>query len=93
MTEYIDKELLIETINQSPCENGSQRAAQLLHYILNAPPADVAPVKHCKWACIDESAGVYNCSYCGDDFFILEGTPDDNIINYCPQCGAKLSKE
>ena len=54
------------------------------------PAADVTPAKHCKWTCTDESAGVYRCSYCDGDFLILEGTPDDNSINYCPYCGAKL---
>ena len=46
MSEYIDKELLLETIHQKPAESGNQRAAQLLDYILNAYVADVAPVKH-----------------------------------------------
>ena len=47
MAEYIDKALLLETTNQSPCENGNQRAAQLLHYILNAPTVDAVPVVRC----------------------------------------------
>lgn len=91
MDEYIDKEALIVSFLLADYPWADFDDA--LEIVVNAPAADVVPAKHCKWTCIDESAGVYNCSYCGDDFFILEGTPDDNIINYCPQCGAKLSKE
>lgn len=34
----------------------------------------------------------YDCSECGESFCLIEGTPTDNLYNYCPNCGAKMSE-
>ena len=33
---------------------------------------------------------VYTCSVCGADWDMIDGTPQDNDMNYCPHCGAKM---
>ena len=35
----------------------------------------------------------YDCSECGESFCLIEGTPTDNLYNYCPNCGAKMEGE
>ena len=35
----------------------------------------------------------YRCSECGEEFCLMEGTPIDNLYNYCPNCGAKMKGE
>ena len=35
----------------------------------------------------------YDCSECGESFCLIEGTPTDNLYNYCPSCGAKMEGE
>jgi len=37
--------------------------------------------------------GTYECSNCGNPWSLMEGTPADNDMNYCPNCGAKMKKE
>ena len=32
----------------------------------------------------------YDCSECGKSFCTIEGTPIDNLYNYCPNCGARM---
>ena len=32
----------------------------------------------------------YDCSECGESFCLRDGTPTDNMYNYCPNCGAKM---
>lgn len=32
----------------------------------------------------------YVCSNCKEAFTLIEGTPTDNLYNYCPNCGAKM---
>ena len=32
----------------------------------------------------------YTCSNCGEDWTTIEGEPSDNLMNYCPKCGAKM---
>lgn len=55
--------------------------------------ADVAPVVHGRWEySIDEHFGmdVYTCSKCRESYVLLEGTPKQNLWNYCTNCGAKM---
>lgn len=35
----------------------------------------------------------YDCSECGESWATIEGTPWDNGMNYCPNCGAKMEVE
>ena len=32
----------------------------------------------------------YECSVCGGAFTLIDGTPADNLYNYCPNCGADM---
>lgn len=42
--------------------------------------------------CDDGWDGVYyECSNCGEAFTLLDGTPADNLYNYCPTCGADMT--
>ena len=43
MSEYIDRDKLLKTINENIAEAHNERCAQILEAILNAPTADVAP--------------------------------------------------
>ena len=33
---------------------------------------------------------IYKCSACKEEFITIDGTPADNLWNYCPNCGAKM---
>ena len=35
----------------------------------------------------------YDCSVCGESWMPIDGTPWQNGMNYCPNCGAKMEKE
>ena len=32
----------------------------------------------------------YECSMCGEPFCLIDGTPTDNMYNFCPNCGSKM---
>lgn len=34
----------------------------------------------------------YDCSECGEAFCLIDGTPKDNLYNFCPNCGAKMEE-
>ena len=34
-------------------------------------------------------SNVYVCSNCGLVWYLEEGTPEENDMNYCPKCGEK----
>ena len=54
------------------------------------PTVDVVEVKHGEWIELYENN--YKCSACGDWWETIEGTPQDNGMNYCPHCGAKMGE-
>lgn len=58
---------------------------------------DVQPVRHGRWNEESPDAldgdSVYVCSVCGETWTLIEGTPLDNNMHYCPKCGAKMGEE
>lgn len=63
--------------------------------IYKIPTVDAAPVKHGKWI---ENEGFdgdcyYTCSVCHCDWTTIDGTPTENNMRYCPECGAKMDLE
>lgn len=52
----------------------------------------VAEIKHGEWTEFeDEQMGtVYQCTICKEEFVTIDGTPAQNLWNYCPNCGAEM---
>lgn len=58
------------------------------------PTIEAEPVRHGHWI---EKKGFdgdtyYDCSACGHSWVTIEGTPQDNEMDYCPACGAKMDE-
>lgn len=56
--------------------------------------ADVQAVKHGYWEEITDYGGWgdthYRCSVCGEEWYLENGKPKDNNMNFCPRCGARM---
>jgi DNA-directed RNA polymerase subunit RPC12/RpoP len=57
------------------------------------PTVDAAPVVHGYW--LEEDDGIaddyiYRCSVCKEDWVCIGGTPKENGMKFCPNCGAKM---
>lgn len=37
--------------------------------------------------------GTYVCSKCGEPWTLIDGTPIENNMNFCPNCGAPMTDE
>ena len=65
--------------------------------IMRFPRADVQPVKHGYWEEVTDYGGWgdthYRCSVCGEEWYLEDGKPKDNDMNFCPRCGAKMDAE
>ena len=93
MAEYIKKDELLKFKADVYDEDGHVLYAVPTGCIVAMPPADVMPVRHGMWEdSTDEWFGtdVYTCSKCRESYVLVEGTPKENLWNYCPNCGAKM---
>lgn len=48
-----------------------------------------------RWIERDDGWGgmYYECSVCQEAFTLIDGTPSDNLYNFCPYCGADMRGE
>ena len=100
MTEYIEREAISEEIRKYYYKNppnfsygegfdrGLDRAQRA---ILDAPAADVAPVRHAKW--VDNHCTACGMMPMGDEMwknYDCEPPLFERFMDYCPCCGAKM---
>ena len=64
----------------------------VLKILEKEPTADVVEVKHGEWIEKEEIYGdvYYTCSNCNNDWTTIDGTPQENFMNFCPYCGADM---
>lgn len=65
--------------------------------IAEAPSLDVRPVVRGQWK-ETEMSGLdgdiaWVCSACGEPWTLIAGTPAENNMNFCPNCGAAMDNE
>ena len=50
---------------------------------------------HGEWIDLSDGwqEGTFMCSSCQMEFVLLEGTPEDNEYNFCPNCGADMRQQ
>ena len=89
--EYIDREKVILAVRHAWA-----KGLEPTHYIEQIPAADVAPVVHGRWICINKRYGEYECSVCHgvdancSDYYGIHAVTEQE---FCPNCGAKMDKE
>ena len=58
--------------------------------VRKAPAVDAEPVRHGRYIQLDEDT--WQCSACGVLWTFIDGGPDDNEVDYCPKCGARMDE-
>ena len=91
MTVYIKREDAIDAVldvyyNTPDIDLSGER---LEAAILNIPAADVVEVRHERW---EKHGSKWQCTGC-KVLMSIDGTPQENLLYYCPNCGAKMGKE
>ena len=89
MADYIDREQAIESVCKDITDYGI--AYDVKEALKKIPSADVRENVRGEW--IELYKDNYKCSVCGSWWTITEGTPQDNGIDYCPNCGADMRGE
>ena len=68
---------------ESPQEIPYLQAAKVLRKVSDAPAADVAPVVHGRWVCVDtDTEQFFLCNRCKKKEYWES--------NYCPNCGCRM---
>ena len=103
MAEYIEREAVYNTLKAKYCDECTDEKCQMCEYadimfvLDNLPIADVQPIRHGRWEEIEEYGGwgdtYFRCSICGDEWDLDAGTPAENGMKYCPNCGARMDGE
>ena len=84
MKEYIEREAAIEAIMSEPPD--AHYPQWYVDKIKSIPAADVAPVRHGRWLCVDtDTEQFFLCNRCKKKEYWES--------NYCPNCGAKMDEE
>lgn len=88
MTDYIDRQSLINHLNQSAAEYYSRAVERVIEL---EPAADVAPVRRGQWkpAGFTFMGETMDCPECG--YRIATSIGRD--WNYCPNCSTKMEVE
>ena len=97
--EYIERWALLDKLKELKDEWGFTFTADgvglSMWEVEDAPAADVVEVVHGHWMehADDWCGAYYTCSACGCDWTTIDGTPQENNMKYCPECGAKMDGE
>lgn len=66
----------------------------LLEDVETSTNTDVQAVKRGYWEEVADYGGWgdthYRCSVCGEEWYLEDGKPKDNNMNFCPRCGARM---
>lgn len=100
MDEYISRDDVRRMILEYSADNPKKQTvwamviSDMLRDLKKIPAADVQPVRRGEWEKIEEYGGwgdtYFRCSICGDEWDIDVGTPVENGMKYCPNCGARM---
>lgn len=100
MDEYINREEAVKKIKSSittendAWEIGYNTAmAEIMEWIEHIPAADVQPVKHGRWVCVEAEPEEVWCDNCKTTYRssdLLNIGADDEKVNFCPNCGARM---
>lgn len=99
--EYIERETALEKVIEVKHHDPELSGVVLHRYIKendlkDIPAADVTPVVHGRWICINKRYGEYECSVCHgvdancSDYYGIHAVTEQE---FCPNCGAKMDKE
>ena len=81
--EYIERQTLLHKIRWA------SSAEEAVMSVRSIPAADVVEVRHEWW---EKHGSKWQCTGC-KVLMSIDGTPQENLLYYCPNCGAKMDKE
>ena len=92
--EYIEREKALEKVIEVKHHDPELSGVVLHRYIKeidlkDIPAADVVEVRHGRW---EKRGSKWQCTGC-KVLMSIDGTPQENLLYYCPNCGAYMMGE
>ena len=92
MSEMIDRDATIKSICEKECDalKPCQAECESIWAVKEMPSVP----RNGKWIEHDDGwANVYyECSVCKEPFVLIDGTPTENLYNFCPNCGCRMEE-
>ena len=103
MSKYIDVDVFIKSFREAlpglkaqvdpdltPKADAFLRGGEaIIEDLTKFPAADVVEVRHGRW---EKHGSKWQCTGC-KVLMSIDGTPQENLLYYCPNCGASMDKE
>ena len=97
MDDLVSRQLAIATAisGRVRTQDGEDwiRVSEVRESLYAVPSIDA--VKHGHWISTDDGwdGEYFVCSECGCPWTLIEGSPEENGMNFCPSCGARMDGE
>lgn len=88
--DTISRQAAIEHYRVTDPEGTFAYCSSIIKFLENLPSVH-SEQKTGRWIPFD--CDTWECSECKTLFTTLEGTPKDNLFNFCPNCDAKMESE
>jgi transcription elongation factor Elf1 len=96
MSDLIKRSDAIKAIDELPnAYNGWSDAYDKAYIIGTLEELPSADRPRGEWIDLNDEwgfEGTFKCSACGELWSLIDGTPQDNGMNFCPNCGADMGK-
>lgn len=89
MGDLISRSALIDWIDAGHLRHPSELCyseMDVVNMLLHFPTVEAEPVRYGEW---ERFGYKWKCSNC-EKRINIDGTPKENGLNFCPNCGAKL---
>lgn len=95
--DAINRQAALDVIAETDITNGTEPVftGKQVQALLRDLPSVTPKQRTGHWIEQDGYDGdvYYDCSICGNSWTTIDGTPWQNGMNYCPNCGAKMESE
>ena len=88
-----DEEKIFKVYADNPHSMTTDFEGTLIDAINAIKGAPTIEPKRGEWIDLNDKwgfEGTFKCSACGELWSLIDGTPQDNGMNFCPNCGADM---
>lgn len=99
MNDLISRQAAIDALADMHCKSDEDGYVWIIRSDawarIDALPSVTPKQERGKWETVEDWDGDehYRCSECGAEFVLIDGTPENNDYYFCPNCGARMTKE